>query len=89
MAGGSLIEAVKKGDRQLCLELVESGNDQLVDSVDNDGNTALHIACERSDIKCVQVILPKSNPFLPNYYGKKAIDLAKDHKIRKLILGTY
>ena len=85
----SLIEAVAIGNLTICQQLIADGNQDIFDAADINGNTALHVASQRSDIDCVKLILPKSNPFLQNSFGKKAVDLAKDHRIRKLILGMW
>lgn len=52
---------------------------QLTNSVDEAGNTALHVACDWDQIKIIQIICMNSAPdiiTLKNQEGKTAVDVA-------------
>ena len=66
--GADLIDAVKKSDGDKALQAVEGQPQGVVDAKDEDGNTSLIIAIERSDEQFTGFLLNKGAD--PNLAGK-------------------
>lgn len=79
-----LFEAAKSGEEDLCktiLKLEISPN-----SINLDGNTALHIAVIQDQIGIIRLLFNENaSPFLKNLEGKSALDLAKELEKQEII----
>ena len=79
--------AIHLASRKGAIEIVEyccsHGGEQLIDSQNMEGNTALHYAYERKDMKMADLLMAHgANSHLKNMYGLKAMAGANPRSFR-------
>ena len=94
------IDQFSKYGENLLMNAIEIGNfdyiqklldkDININAVDKDGDTALHYALRKKDETIIALLCshPKIVPFIPNRYGRTAIDLSKETKYALIVKNS-
>lgn len=79
----NVCRAVRRGDAGALRELLCAGFDP--DAVDDDGETALHLAVLRRDLEAIELLIDRgASPDIPNYDNLTARDLMRSEAMPEL-----
>ncbi len=87
-----MLLASKTGQSEILVEVIHELSKQAphqLKLVNEEGNNALHVACQNGHVGCVLILLESGfDPQSKNGKGKSAIDLAQDKKFLSLLLKS-